>query len=87
MSIVTRRGFVAFAGLMAAALSRTAATQQTDEDSGQNRSRAPRATSRAKDLSDAELEAMFKRCSNAGKWGADDELGTLNFVTAAKRIA
>ena len=87
MSIVTRRGFVAFAGFMAAALSRTAATQQTQENSGQDRSRAPRATSRGKDLSDDELEAMFKRCSNGGKWGADDELGTLNFITAAKRIA
>jgi len=87
MSIVTRRGFVAFAGLMAAAVSRTLVAQQTDEDSGQNRSRAPRATSRAKDLTDDELEAMFKRCSNAGKWGADDELGTLNYVTAAKRMA
>ena len=30
---------------------------------------------------------MFRRCSNSGKWGADDELGTLNYVTAAKRIA
>ncbi len=87
MSIVTRRGFVAFAGLFAAALSRTAATQQTREDSGQDRSRAPRATSRAKDLTDDELEAMFQRCSNSGRWGADDELGTMNYITAAKRIA
>ena len=87
MSIVTRRGFVAFAGLLAAALSKTGAAQQTDEDSGQNRSRASRATSRAKDLADDELEAMFHRCSNGGKWGADDELGTLNHVTAARRIA
>ena len=85
MSIVTRRGFVAFAGLLAAALSKTASAQ--DEESGQNRSRASRATTRAKDLTDDELEAMWKRCSNAGKWGADDELGTLNYVTAAKRIA
>ena len=80
-------GFVAFAGLFAAALSRTAATQQTEESSGQDRSRAARATSRATDLTDAELEAMFQRCSNLGRWGADDELGTLNYVTAAKRIA
>jgi kynurenine formamidase len=87
MSIVTRRGFVAFAGLFAAALSRTAATQQTQGSSGQDRSRAPRTTSRATDLTDAELEALFQRCSNSGRWGADDELGTLNYVTAAKRIA
>src|SRR5262245_8883588 len=86
MSIVTRRGFVGLAGLAAAALSRTAATQQA-QSGGQDRSRAPRDTTRAKDLSDDELEAMFRRCSNTGKWGADDELGTLNYVTAAKRIA
>jgi len=87
MSIVTRRGFVAAAGLVAAALSRTAAPQQPRGTAGQDRSAAPRATSRAKDLTDDELEAMFKRCSNAGRWGADDELGTLNLVTAAKRVA
>src|SRR6185312_9792148 len=87
MSIVTRRGFVAAAGLFAAALSRTAAPQQAQGTAGQDRTGAPRATSRAKDLTDDELEAMFKRCSNAGRWGADDELGTLNLVTAAKRMA
>ena len=86
MSIVTRRGFVGLAGLAAAGLSRSAATQQAPS-SGQDRSRAPRDTTRARDLSDDELEAMFRRCSNTGKWGADDELGTLNYVTAAKRIA
>jgi kynurenine formamidase len=87
MSIVTRRGFVAFAGLAAAALSRPGGAQQSEENPGQDRSRASRATTRAKDLTDDELEAMWKRCSNAGKWGAADELGTLNYVTAAKRIA
>ena len=30
---------------------------------------------------------MFRRCSNTGKWGANDELGTLNYITPAKRIA
>lgn len=30
---------------------------------------------------------MFDRCSNTGKWGSDDELGTLNYITPAKRIA
>jgi kynurenine formamidase len=84
MSIVTRRGFVAAAGFVAAGLAKTAATQQAQ---GQDRSNAPRATTRARDLTDDELEAMFKRCSNSGKWGADDELGTLNYITAAKRIA
>jgi kynurenine formamidase len=30
---------------------------------------------------------MFQRCSNTGRWGPDDEQGTLNYVTAEKRIA
>jgi kynurenine formamidase len=30
---------------------------------------------------------MFKRCSNTGKWGADDQKGTLNYITPAKRVA
>jgi kynurenine formamidase len=29
---------------------------------------------------------LGKRLSNWGRWGADDEIGTLNFVTAAKRV-
>ena len=86
MDTVTRRRFVGAAGLFAAALSKVAAAQERDY-SGPDRSRAPRTTTRAKDLSDAELTAMFERCSNAGRWGADDELGTLNYVTPAKRIA
>ncbi len=35
---------------------------------------------------DAELLAIFKRCSNWGRWGVDDELGTLNYITPAKRL-
>ena len=27
-----------------------------------------------------------KRCSNWGRWGADDVLGTLNFLDDAKRV-
>ena len=30
---------------------------------------------------------MFRRCSNTGKWGPNDELGTLNYITPAKRVA
>lgn len=33
-------------------------------------------------LSEAELLDLFERCSNWGRWGEDDELGTLNLVTA-----
>lgn len=74
------------AGLLAIAKSLPAAAQ-SNTYSGPDRSRAPRTTSRADDLTDAELEAMFHRCSNAGRWGADDELGTLNYITPKKRIA
>jgi hypothetical protein len=39
------------------------------------------------DRSDPEgaVAAAAKRCSNWGRWGPDDVLGTLNFLTAAKR--
>jgi kynurenine formamidase len=87
MNSVTRRRFMTLAGVTAAGLSRAAAAQQTEETPGRDRSQASRTTTRAKDLTDDELEAMFHRCSNAGRWGADDELGTLNYVNAAKRIA
>jgi kynurenine formamidase len=39
--------------------------------------RAPRTT--------AEFDALFKQVSNWGRWGADDQLGSVNLVTAAKR--
>ena len=31
------------------------------------------------------IAAAAKRCSNWGRWGADDVLGTLNFLDDAKR--
>lgn len=68
------------AGILAAAPSLATAAQATS--SGSNRT----GTSRAKDLSDDELEAMFSRCSNTGRWGPDDELGTLNYITPEKRV-
>jgi kynurenine formamidase len=84
MTDISRRQFFEAAGLAAAApaLANVAAAAQ-----GQNRADPARRTTRAPDLSDAELEAMFKRCSNAGKWGPDDEKGTLNYITPAKRVA
>lgn len=85
MSKVTRRGFVGTAGLLAAAPSLAAARNVSY--SGPDRSRAPRTTNRARDLTDSELEAIFRRCSNANRWGPDDELGTLNYITPEKRIA
>lgn len=36
---------------------------------------------------EAELDRLFDQVNNAGRWGPDDEMGTLNFITAQKRIA
>ncbi len=33
----------------------------------------------------AEFDAMFKQVSNWGRWGKDDQLGSVNLITAAKR--
>ena len=33
----------------------------------------------------AAIEEASRKLSNWGRWGKDDELGTLNLVTAAKR--
>ena len=40
---------------------------------------------RASRPSDAELRKMFGLCSNHGRWGNDDELGTLNLIDGAAR--
>jgi kynurenine formamidase len=87
MDTLTRRHLVGLGALAAAALARPAVAQQQAPASGSDRVSAPRATTRARDLTDDELQAMFERCSNAGRWGPDDELGTLNYVTPQKRIA
>ncbi len=36
---------------------------------------------------DAAIDAMIERVSNWGRWGADDELGTVNFITPERRVA
>lgn len=36
--------------------------------------------------SEAEALALFESCSNAGRWGPDDELGTLNLIDERKRL-
>ena len=84
MADITRRRFIESAGLAAAVPTLMAAGAVPQ---GQDRAASPRATTRARDLTDQELEAIFRRCSNAGKWGRDDELGTLNYITPQKRIA
>lgn len=35
---------------------------------------------------DQVIEDLWEQCSNVGRWGADDELGTANFITADKRL-
>jgi len=87
MDDITRRRFIEAASLAAAVSPLAAAAQNQDQAPAPTRATSPRATSRARDLTDGELEAMFRRCSNTGKWGPNDELGTLNFITPAKRIA
>ncbi len=37
-----------------------------------------------KPITAAEFEKLFQRLSNWGKWGADDRLGTLNYITPEK---
>lgn len=34
----------------------------------------------------AHFEELLERLSNWGRWGADDELGALNYITPAKRV-
>jgi len=36
-------------------------------------------------LARADLDALYEQCSNAGRWGGDDEQGTLNLITPHKR--
>jgi len=86
MSGMTRRRFMESAGLAAAAAPSLVAAAEAAAQ-GSSRAGSPRKTSRAKDLTDQELEAIFHRCSNAGRWGRDDELGTLNYITPQKRVA
>ena len=86
MTEMTRRRFIESAGMVVSAPSLIAAAPASPEAPAQPQIPS-RKTTRARDLTDAELEAMFRRCSNAGRWGRDDELGTLNYVTPEKRKA
>ena len=38
-------------------------------------------------MTTAELERLFESVKNWGRWGADDERGALNYITAARREA
>jgi hypothetical protein len=63
---------LACATIVAAALSGAAASQSS----------SPRPL-----VSEAQFEAWQKDLSNWGRWGPDDQLGTLNLITPAKRRA
>ena len=39
------------------------------------------------DLREDEALDLFRSCSNTGRWGADDQQGTLNFISAESRLA
>jgi kynurenine formamidase len=40
-----------------------------------------------KDLPEDEALGLFRTCSNTGRWGVDDQQGTLNYITAESRLA
>jgi kynurenine formamidase len=37
-------------------------------------------------LGQQEFQALFDQCSNWGRWGSDDERGTLNLITPSQRV-
>ncbi len=72
---MTRRSSTAFVrlGAIAAAVAFAAAVAVHAQEP-----RAPRNI--------AEFDAMFQEINNWGRWGADDELGTMNLITPEKTI-
>ena len=71
MSVRFVASAVTFAAAVTLCLGGTTATVEAQEAT-----RAPRNL--------AEFDAMFRELSNWGRWGADDERGTLNLITPAK---
>lgn len=39
-----------------------------------------------RELTRAEFDRLYKELSNWGRWGQDDQLGTINLITPAKRV-
>lgn len=73
------RKVVTGVAITAAFLSITAPTTYTQVAPGGNADRAPQTV--------AAFEQLQKELSNWGRWGAADEIGTLNLITDAKRKA
>ena len=46
---------------------------------------ATRAQSQAPKVTKADIDAMMKELSNRGRWGKDDEKGTVNLITPTRR--
>lgn len=47
---------------------------------------APQADAQQKEFTKADVDRLFQEVSNWGRWGKDDQLGTLNLITPAKRV-
>jgi kynurenine formamidase len=44
------------------------------------------AKAQSREMNKADIDRLMKELSNWGRWGKDDQLGTLNLITAEKRI-
>ena len=73
--MTTRRQLLETAAAVAAGLLATAARGE------------PGPAVAAEVATDADIDALLPAISNWGRWGPDDELGTLNLVTPAMRVA
>jgi len=71
LSVAARAACGVFLALIPALIPMVSASRALDE------SRPPRNA--------AEFDTMFQQIKNWGRWGADDQLGSANLVTAAKR--
>jgi len=45
----------------------------------------PQSTLAQHNLTQADIERLMKELSNWGRWGAKDQMGTVNLITPAKR--
>src|SRR5688572_15164182 len=47
---------------------------------------APTLRAQTPELTKADVDRLMKELSNWGRWGKEDQLGTLNLITAKKRV-